>query len=417
MRIASLFQRRRRLLRGSRRALYACASVAGLSGACFFELEPLVTPGVGGTGSADAGAIGGGGSVVIGGAGGDSDGGDGGDAVDGPVCTPGTKNCGGACVPIGVENGCGSAACTPCAPVPAATLSCNTDTGACQVVACDPGFADCDGDTAAYTGEAAGNGCEYSFGPAGEIREVPASLEVPQAAIDIADGGRDDWTGVAAYPLIATCDNCFDDALPDVTAKNEVPARRDLEAFFRIAWDENFLYVLGDVFDNALVSDGLALGDGRCQNGALCEDAFTIFADGRNDRAANTGYGIDDLRVFVALGGQAFRVSGAPVKPEEVDFKATVHGPACYRIEAQVAWSYIVAAQNGQEVPNSFPPRVGQEYGFDISINDWDPGVSDSTPRRESQLFWVSPGDQYQHQTSGFGSMRLIEGTPAGAAQ
>ena len=31
------------------------------------------------------------------------------------------------------------------------------------------------------------------------------------------------------------------------------------------------------------------------------------------------------------------------------------------------------------------------------------------TPQRESQLFWLSPGDGYAQKTSGFGAMRLVE--------
>jgi hypothetical protein len=209
-----------------------------------------------------------------------------------------------------------------------------------------------------------------------------------------------------------------------VTAKNEVPSRRDLDAYFRVAWDDDFLYVLGDVFDQQLFRDGQTLSDGRCQGGALCEDAFTVFIDGHDDRAEQPSYGNDDLRVFLALGGdetsplsrKAFRVSGAPIVPGQVDLKATVHAPACYRIEAQFAWSYITAVPNGQTLEGLFPPQEGFEYGFDMSVNDWDLSVSEEKPQRESQLFWVSPGDQYQHVTSGFRPLRLVATVPPPAA-
>jgi hypothetical protein len=408
MRIASTFQRRPRLGRPVGVALATCAWGVTLSLGCFFELGELVLPSVGGSGGGDAGVAGVGG-VAIGGSAGESTGGGGTASI---LCDQGSKDCGAGCVPVTTANGCNSAACSPCAPLPHATLSCNTDTGGCQLDACEPTYADCDGDTATYTGEVAGNGCEYAFGPAGEVREPSTLLEVPRAEIDISDGGRDDWAGVPAYPLLDTCENCFDDALPDVTAKNEVPSRRDLDAYFRVSWDNDFLYVLGDVFDSQLFFDGQSLGDGRCQNGALCEDAFTVFVDGHNNRSVQPSYGNDDKRVFLSLGNKSFRVSGAPIKAGEVDLKATAHAAACYRIEGQFAWSYLVDVQNGQTLAGLFPPEPGFEYGFDMSINDWDRSVASDTPQRESQLFWVSPGDDYQHVTSGFGPMRLVDAVP-----
>ncbi len=387
--------------------------LASASLGCFFELDELVPPlsGVGGGGTGGDAASGAGGSSL----GGEAPvGGSGGSPVD-PQCPPNQKECGSGCVPFAVENGCSDPTCTPCAPLSNATLTCNTDSGACQLAECAAGFADCNADTAAYTGQAGSDGCEYPFGPNGELRETPALLEVPltDIAIDIGDGERGDWTGIPAYPLLATCNNCVDQSLPEVTAKNEVPPRRDLEAYFRVAWDQDFFYVLGDVSDSALFADGLSLGDGQCQNGALCEDGLAVFFDGRNNRAESPQPSTDDLYVYVSLGGKAFRVSGAPVRTQDLDFKATAHGAACYRLEAKFAWSYVTGVQNGQPVDGQFPPAVGQEYGFDVSVNDWDPSVSDQTPRRESQLFWVNPGNGYQQDTSNFGPIRLTDAVPA----
>ena len=418
MRIASPFKRRPGPGRPIAAALAACVWGVTLSFGCFFELGDVVSPPAGGSGGGGSGGSGGLPSI-----GGDTNGGSagentGGGGSAGITCDLGSKDCGSGCVPISIDNGCAAIGCAPCAPLAHATLSCNTDSGACQLDSCEPGFADCDGDASTYTGELAGNGCEYAFGPAGELRAPPPDLvEVPRADIDIADGGRDDWAGVPAYALLDTCDNCFDDTLPDVTAKNEVPSRRDLDAYFRIAWDNDFLYILGDVYDNQLFNEGQSIEDGRCQGGALCEDAFTVFIDGHDNRSVQPSYGNDDKRVFVATGGddssllsrKAFRVSGAPIKAGEVDLKTTVHAPACYRLEAQFSWAYIVDAQNGQTLEGLFPPQPGFEYGFDISINDWDRTVSEATPQRESQLFWRSPGDLYHRVTSGFGTMHLVE--------
>lgn len=375
-----------------------------LSPGCFFELPELQDEfeGIGGVaGSVGSSPAGFGGGIM---AAGGSIGGGGNGGVS--PCPLGQKDCGAGCVAFARENGCGDPSCTPCAVPPQATVSCNGDTNLCQVSGCDLGFADCDG--------LSNNGCEYSFAPGNVLVPVaPELIEVPLVtSIDIGDESRDDWAGVPAYPLLATCveENCVDDALPPVIAKNEVPLRSDLEAYFRVAWDQDFFYVLGDVFDGALVDTGDQTGEGICQNGALCEDAFTLFFDGRNNRSVSSGYSIDDSRVFLGLGGKAYRVSGAPVQADQVDLRADPHAPFCYRIEARFSWTFIVGVQgNASELAGHFPPLPGQEYGFDISVNDWDPGVSDPKARRESQLFWRSPGPNYQNTTSGFGPIRLSD--------
>jgi hypothetical protein len=412
MRIASPFQRHP--ASRQRRGAALVAAVVGVSWSfgCFFELaelEPEQSIGGGGTGGVIGvvGGLGGGGFMAGSGNGGAGQAGD--DGVS--PCPPGEKDCGGGCKPFAVETGCGAVSCVPCADLPRASTRCGGDTNLCQFAACDAGFADCDGDTSAYTGTGpGGNGCEYEFGPGGVlVTPAPGLLEVPLVTtISISDESRDDWAGVSAYPLVATCDNCFDDALPDVIAKNEVPLRSDLEAYFRVAWDEDFFYLLADVYDGALIANGADNDNGQCQNGALCEDAMTVFFDGRNNRHVSPGYGIDDSRVFLGLGNKVFRVSNALPAARDVDLKATVHDAACYRIEAQFSWTFVVGVQgNAAELVGQFPPAINQEYGFDVSVNDWDPGVSDPTPKRESQLFWVSPGAEYQHVTSGFGPIRL----------
>jgi hypothetical protein len=75
---------------------------------------------------------------------------------------------------------------------------------------------------------------------------------------------------------------------------------------------------------------------------------------------------------------------------------------SCYRIEAQISWKHIVDAQGATAVDGLFPPENGQVYGFDISVNDWDPAVSDGTLQRQSQLFYVTPNDNYMRDASGY---------------
>jgi hypothetical protein len=191
-----------------------------------------------------------------------------------------------------------------------------------------------------------------------------------------------------------------------------VPPRSDLDAYFRVAWNDDFFFLLGDVYDQSFVVDGSGINQNCQEGGVLCEDAFTLFFDGRNNRTVSgfESYNIDDPRIFVSLGNKAFRISGAPVAPPHVDLKAVPNGPFCYRLEAQVAWSLIVGIQGDPGAfPDQFPPKPGNQYGFDVSVNDWDQAASDDTKNRESELFWVNPGADYGVKTTGFGAMTLVD--------
>ena len=172
-----------------------------------------------------------------------------------------------------------------------------------------------------------------------------------------------------------------------------------------------------DVFDSAIVADGTTNSDGRCQGGALCEDALTLFIDGRNNRAEQPSYSNDDFRLFISTGNKDFRVSGEQMDSSRLDYKATLVGAACYRIETAFAWSAIVQTQPDQSVAGLFPPAIGQSYGFDISVNDWDRPASETDPQRESQLFWISPGEGYESVTTGFGAMTLAGPPTLGSPQ
>lgn len=381
---------------------------------CIFELGDLqdLPGGIGGSGTGGVGASGVGGSSVP--PGGSFNGGSAGASVSPDGCPEGQKRCNtGACLPIALETGCQSAVCQPCAKPANASVSCSADTGLCQVDGCDVGFADCNGDLNGYTGTVSGDGCEYQFGA--DLRSFTEVLDVPFARIDIADGGRGDWGNIPAYSLDATCDNCVDDRLPEVTAQNEAPSKRDLDGYFRVAWDGDFFYVLGEVFDDQLFADGLSLMDGRCgNNGAMCEDAFTVFIDGRNDRLTpgKNAYQNDDIRVFLGLSGAAFRPSAQEVVAQQVDLRRSLIGASCYQVEAQFDWEFIAATQNQQAVSGIFPPANGQEYGFDVSLNDWDLAISEEKPQRQSQMFWLSPGADYNRLTTGFARMKLSGAPP-----
>jgi hypothetical protein len=386
------------------------------AGSCFFKLPDPIED------SVDGGITSGGSGPNVGGTsagraggnlGGMNAGGAAGATVD-PTCPSDKKLCDGdsQCHDQTPDNGCGSTTCTPCNKLNGAVVGCVE--GQCAVIGCAPGFADCDGDALAQVGELGGNGCEYSLGT---VQSSDATLSVPHRQI-IVDGSRDDWAGIPAYGFEELCQNCkSDDNTPPISAGATIPPRTDLDASFRVAWDENNFYVFVEAFDNHLFDAG-APGN-HCQIGAACEDGVQVFFDGLNNRTTQTGgYGSDDHRVFLGLSDKFEAPAQGQPQIGDVAIKTQRQGQFCYRLEAQFNWHYIVfgASQGSQQAANQFPPAASQSYGFDIAIEDWDPSISDpNVVDRQSQVFWSDPGINYANSPAGIvGSMTLAPASDAG---
>jgi hypothetical protein len=387
-----------------------------LTGSCFFKLAPVVedSPDSGLTGV--AGSLGGG---PAGGASGGSDpggatnvGGSAGVSSD-PGCPVGHKRCDdGRCLVPGPENGCGSPSCNAACPtLIGAVTGCKEDQ--CAIIGCQPGFADCDGDSLNKTGAAiSGNGCEY---PLGAAQSTPDTLGVPFAAIRV-DGERDDWAGLPLYPFKQLCANCKDDQTPPISADAVPPPTTDLDAYWRVAWDGNHFYVFVEAYDDHLFDQGTP-GGKNCNFGAECEDSVQVFFDGLDNRAVNSGYGNDDHRVFIGLSQHFAAPAQGQPDASDVEVVTKRQGTQCYRIEAQFDWKYITGTKGGGSAPGKFPAAANQTYGFDIAVNDWDPPVSDPNGmERQSQDFWVNPGPEYSFRSSGLGPMKLL-GPPPDAGQ
>lgn len=393
--------RRLTALRGAR--TWFAVPVLLLSGSCFFGLAPLDGTGIGGAsgiGNFGGGVPSGGSSGTLGGstAGGAAGRDDG--------CPPEQKLCGDVCRPTTKEFGCESSSCEPCGQAAHAVVDCQE--GQCAVLNCESGFADCNGDTINSVGVIAGNGCEY---PLGDPSPTVATLSVPFAHIQV-DGKRDDWNLVPAYAFEKVCKNCKDEQTKPVSADSSVPPRTDLDARFRVAWDDDKFYVLVEAFDNQLYDTGVP-GNGCQQTGASCEDGAQVFFLGREDRTH--GYFNDNQRVFLGLSGSfAAPGQGAPAAGD-VEIQTEPQGSLCYRIEAQVDWAYITNTKsNPGSAPGHFPPAANQSYGFDIALNDWDAPISDpSGIQRQSQIFWSEPGTDLV-KTEGLGTMTLVGGSDAG---
>lgn len=387
---------------GRRLKVSAAVGVAAwiTSAGCFFELGERPTGGIGGA-SPDASGGAGGVEVSVGGA--DVGGADNTGGSAEPACEFGQKPCDGTCVPATPETGCGNPTCDPCPAPPNTDAACSTE-GSC-VLTCLPDFADCNGDVVGALSGAASNGCEYFFGT---TTPAPDVLEVPFAQIRTDDGDREDWGTVPVYPLAVPCDDCQENAIPPVLIDGQVPARVDLDARFRVAWDNAFLYVLLDVYDEHLFSEGNP--NPNCHGGA-CEDGLAVYLDGRNDRVG--GYGSDNSRTFIGVSGRIAAPAQEQPSSAKVGAAVTPVGGACYRIEARFDWAHVTAANGGGDVAGHFPPLIGQSYGFDVAVNDWDPGLSEGSIERQSQLFWIFPGKTHSFDPSHIGTMILSGGPGA----
>jgi len=91
------------------------------------------------------------------------------------------------------------------------------------------------------------------------------------------------------------------------------------------------------------------------------------------------------------------------VIPKDDVTVATKREATCYFIEIRLAWPYVMGLQ-------PYTPKASDMHGFTIAANDWDvplPSEAGVQPVRESQLFWVIPGIDYDYQTTGFGTLTL----------
>jgi len=365
-------ERRFFVVRGWRAALVLAA---GTTSGCFVTIaDPAVQ---------SRGGASGGGGAGRGGSGGVSDGSAGGFA-------------GGDAALEGAPGGSGGqgGSCGPCTKPNVKEHGC-TD-GGCTIVRCDDGFVDCDGDP--------GNGCEADFrvtasdGGTGALAPKFNDTTTKVAA----DGDLQEWTGVRLYPILTPCttgSNCRIDQPGGQTGEpivGQIPNAADLTAVFGVGWDTSALYAVAKVMDDQIV----ALDAKNVEQ----QDGIELLLDGNlNDTDPN--YSPDVHHLFAgALAPSSVNVieKNQSLQPGDVTV-ATKKAGRCYYVEVRLSWPYVMGNQ-------AYSPKSGDRHGFTIAVNDWDvPQGSDGAahPVRESQLFSVMPGPNYDYQSTGFGIVTL----------
>jgi len=183
------------------------------------------------------------------------------------------------------------------------------------------------------------------------MRQQP-SVEAPfLTKVLMIDGDWSDWTA-KAYPATSVVfgrSNWKDDA--------------DLEGSFRVAWDNNFLYVAIKVLDDQYVQGATGENLFRGDSAEILFDA-NVSADFFDDSLS-----ADDFQLGISPGkgsvgqnmeaylwypsSKAGTVSGVKI--------GAVRSEGIWRVEAAIPWSIF-----------GVTPANGQHYGFAVSVSDND---------------------------------------------
>lgn len=190
------------------------------------------------------------------------------------------------------------------------------------------------------------------------------------------DGLSLEWAGVPALNLLAS---------RYIPALGTPSGDADVSASVRSQWDDQNLYVLVHVRDDALVNDSPLA--------TLWEDdSVELYLDGRSERA--TSYDANDFQLTVridhALGGVRSNQAAGVVY-------AVAGSSGGYAVEYAVPFSLLgIGASTGALV------------GYDIGVNDDDTGGA-----RDTQLMLQGDGNGWRNP-SVFGRLRLTTPPTAG---
>ncbi len=159
-----------------------------------------------------------------------------------------------------------------------------------------------------------------------------------------------------------------------------INGQNDLSANFQIQWDNNYLYVFGNVRDNNLRNDSEAVYQ---------DDGIEVYIDGGYERS--TTYDANDHQLMFRVDDNTVHhYSAGQTNPAGVDFVQNTRA-AGYDMEIRLAWSFIGVS-----------PTNGMPIGIDIHVNDDDDGGT-----RDKKISWNATIDQAWNNPSLFNTMTL----------
>ncbi len=165
------------------------------------------------------------------------------------------------------------------------------------------------------------------------------------------DGVWDEWK-TTAYPI-----------KPVVFGKENHTGKEDLEASFRIGWDNTYLYLAVKVIDDQYVQNASGIDLYKGDSIELLLDV-DLLGD-LNSRELNG----DDYQLVISPGkgsvsgdkeAYLYYPTGKAGSKSEVKI-ASEGGSGLYRVEAAIPWSLF-----------GITPADGQRYGFAVSVSDND---------------------------------------------
>jgi hypothetical protein len=154
----------------------------------------------------------------------------------------------------------------------------------------------------------------------------------------------------------------------------------DLSGTFKAMWDNNYLYILGNVTDDTKTNDSPE---------PYFDDAIELYLDINNDKA-NT-YGANDA-AYTFGWNDGTTISTTPNGRSTTNITySMVTQAGGYIFEARIPWTTIQGS-----------PVVGQLLGFDFHVNDDDNGGT-----RDGKLSWNAATDDAWQNPSLFGTAKL----------
>lgn len=167
-----------------------------------------------------------------------------------------------------------------------------------------------------------------------------------------------------------------------------VASPTDLSGDFQVSWDNNYLYVYGNVKDDILMNDS--------PTQPYHDDVFEIYLDGGNEKST-TYDGNDHQLVFRVNDPDVHYWSAQQINPIGVDF-SRLNTSGGYEIEVRIAWTFIGTT-----------PANAKEIGLDIHLIDDDDGGN-----RDKKMSWHATIDEAWNNPSLFNTVTLSNQCNAG---
>jgi hypothetical protein len=224
--------------------------------------------------------------------------------------------------------------------------------------------------------------------PAGSAWSDPSTWNtltvegMPAPEIITIDGEIDEkWEEQTQFDIATVVD-------PESLAPYDVTDENDLSGYFKIYWEEDFLYVLGVVKDDALVNSPDSKNN---------SDHINLYIDPENRKevAPEGEPGLISIGAGFDREGLMGRIAPGWGNPPGYDygFKTTQDG---YVVEFKIKSDSLRIEK--------FEP--GKMIGLDVKIND----VDDAENVNRDQLAWIDKDDLIYRDAWRYGTIELLEG-------